>query len=123
MLNDWNFGLRQRFNIKCSIFMGQEDIKRQRVNVEKIRLLGARIKEVTRGEGTLKEAVDEAFEYLVNNNIFIHYSVMNYMHFALVDILDSLIDLGIISNLLIINVLLVVISLKVFIVSLSLSKK
>ena len=53
------------FNIKCTIFMGVEDIKRQKVNVEKIKLLGANIKEVTRGEGTLKEAVDEAFEYLI----------------------------------------------------------
>jgi len=55
------------FNIKCTIFMGKEDIKRQQVNVEKMRLLGANIKEVTRGEGTLKEAVDEAFEYLIDN--------------------------------------------------------
>ena len=53
------------FNIKCTIFMGAEDIKRQRVNVEKIKLLGADIKPVTRGEGTLKEAVDEAFDYLI----------------------------------------------------------
>lgn len=56
------------FNIECIIFMGREDIKRQRVNVEKMKLLGAEIKEVTRGEGTLKEAVDETFEYLVNNS-------------------------------------------------------
>jgi len=55
------------FNIKCTIFMGKEDIKRQHVNVEKMRLLGANIKVVTRGEGTLKEAVDEAFEYLIDN--------------------------------------------------------
>ena len=55
------------FNIKCTIFMGIEDIKRQKVNVEKMKLLGAKIKEVTIGEGTLKEAVDEAFEYLTNN--------------------------------------------------------
>ena len=55
------------FNIKCTIFMGKEDIKRQRVNVEKMKLLGAEIVEVTKGTGTLKEAVDEAFEYLVNN--------------------------------------------------------
>ena len=55
------------FNIKCTIFMGKEDIKRQHVNVEKMKLLGANIKEVTRGEGTLKEAVDEAFEYLIDN--------------------------------------------------------
>ena len=56
------------FGIKCTIFMGIEDIKRQRVNVEKMKLLGAEIKEVTIGEGTLKEAVDEAFEYLGKNN-------------------------------------------------------
>ncbi|MDO5564878.1 MAG: tryptophan synthase subunit beta [Eubacteriales bacterium] len=55
------------FNIKCTIFMGAQDIKRQRVNVEKMKLLGADIVEVTRGKGTLKEAVDEAFEYLVKN--------------------------------------------------------
>ena len=56
------------FGIKCTIFMGIEDIKRQRVNVEKMKLLGAEIKAVTRGEGTLKEAVDEAFDYLVEND-------------------------------------------------------
>lgn len=55
------------FNIKCTIFMGKEDIKRQRVNVEKMKMLGAEVHEVTRGEGTLKEAVDEAFEYLMKH--------------------------------------------------------
>lgn len=55
------------FNIRCTIFMGKEDIKRQSVNVEKMKLLGAEIYEVTKGEGTLKEAVDEAFEYLLKN--------------------------------------------------------
>ena len=56
------------FKMKCTVFMGKEDIRRQKVNVEKMKLLGAEIKEVTRGEGTLKEAVDEAFEYLLNND-------------------------------------------------------
>lgn len=55
------------FNMKCTIFMGIEDVKRQKVNVEKMKLLGAEVMEVTRGEGTLKEAVDDAFEYLMNN--------------------------------------------------------
>ena len=55
------------FNMKCTIFMGKEDIKRQRVNVEKIKLLDANVVEVTRGAGTLKEAVDEAFEYLLKH--------------------------------------------------------
>ncbi len=55
------------FDMKCTVFMGKEDIRRQRVNVEKMKLLGANIQEVTRGEGTLKEAVDEAFEYLMEH--------------------------------------------------------
>jgi len=55
------------FKMKCTIFMGKEDIKRQQVNVQKMKLLGAEIVEVTRGAGTLKEAVDEAFEYLIKN--------------------------------------------------------
>jgi len=55
------------FNIKCTIFMGSEDIKRQKVNVEKMKMLGATVEAVTRGEGTLKDAVDEAFEYLINH--------------------------------------------------------
>ena len=59
------------FNMNCTIFMGKEDIKRQRVNVEKMKLLGATVKEVISGEGTLKEAVDEAFEYFTkNDNVF-----------------------------------------------------
>ncbi len=55
------------FNIKCTIFMGKEDIERQKVNVEKIKMLGANVHEVSSGEGTLKEAVDEAFEYLIKH--------------------------------------------------------
>lgn len=53
--------------LKCTIFMGEEDIKRQRVNVEKMNLLGANVVSVTRGCKTLKDAVDEAFEYLLNH--------------------------------------------------------
>lgn len=55
------------FNIKCTIFMGKEDILRQRVNVEKMKLLGAEVREVKSGSGTLKDAVDEAFNYLTKN--------------------------------------------------------
>ena len=47
--------------------MGKEDIKKQHVNVQKMKLLGANIVSVTRGNGTLKEAVDEAFEYLLKH--------------------------------------------------------
>ena len=53
--------------LKCTIFMGEEDIKRQHVNVEKMKLLGADVVSVTRGNATLKDAVDEAFEYLLKH--------------------------------------------------------
>ena len=55
------------FNMKCSIFMGVEDIKKQKVNVEKIKLLGANVIPVETGTGTLKEAVDEAFKFFLKN--------------------------------------------------------
>lgn len=53
--------------LKCTIFMGAEDVRRQHVNVEKMHLLGADVVSVTRGNATLKEAVDEALEYFVDN--------------------------------------------------------
>ena len=55
------------FNIKCTIFMGKVDIKRQRMNVLKMKLLGAKVVSVKRGEGLLKDAVDEAFDYLLKH--------------------------------------------------------
>ncbi len=55
------------FNIKCTIFMGTVDVKRQHVNVMKMYLLGANIVEVKEGAGTLKEAVDVAFNYLLKH--------------------------------------------------------
>ena len=56
------------FKIRCTIFMGIKDIERQKVNVEKIKLLGADIYEVINGEGTLKDAVDIAFKYFLEHN-------------------------------------------------------
>ena len=55
------------FNIKCTIFMGKVDVEKQHVNVEKMKLLGADIVEVTEGTGTLKEAVDVAFNYYLKH--------------------------------------------------------
>ena len=55
------------FDIKCTIFMGCEDIKRQHLNVEKMKLLGAKVVSVHEGGGTLKEAVDVAFNYLLKH--------------------------------------------------------
>ncbi len=55
------------FKMKCTIFMGKVDMEKQKVNVDKMKLLGAEVKPVSRGQGTLADAVDEAFEYLLEN--------------------------------------------------------
>lgn len=47
-------------NLECTIYMGAEDIVRQHSNVQKMKLLGARIVSVTEGNGTLENAVDAA---------------------------------------------------------------
>ena len=56
------------FNIKCTIFMGAVDAKKQKVNVDRMKILGAEVREVTEGNGTLKEAVDVAFNYLLDHS-------------------------------------------------------
>lgn len=48
------------FNMECTIFMGEEDIKRQKINVFKMELLGAKVISVTSGSRTLKDATNEA---------------------------------------------------------------
>ena len=55
------------FKLKCTVFMGYKDIERQAMNVAKMKMLGAEVCEVRSGEGTLKEAVDEAFDYFTKN--------------------------------------------------------
>lgn len=48
------------FGMRCEIFMGEEDIRRQALNVFRMKLLGAKVNSVTSGTGTLKDAVNEA---------------------------------------------------------------
>ncbi|MDD5660138.1 MAG: tryptophan synthase subunit beta, partial [Actinomycetota bacterium] len=55
------------FNMRCKIFMGSVDIKRQHPNVTRMKLLGAEIIEVNSGSMTLKDAVNEAIRYWVSN--------------------------------------------------------
>ncbi len=50
------------FGLKCDIYMGSVDIKKQALNVARMKILGANVIEVTHGLATLKEAVDAAFE-------------------------------------------------------------
>ncbi|NLM13623.1 MAG: tryptophan synthase subunit beta [Epulopiscium sp.] len=48
------------FNMECTVFMGEEDIKRQKLNVFRMELLGAKVKSVDSGTKTLKDATNEA---------------------------------------------------------------
>ncbi|MCB2860159.1 tryptophan synthase subunit beta [Streptococcus suis] len=50
-----------RFGLGCDVYMGAEDVKRQRLNVFRMEMMGARVHAVTDGTQTLKEAVDAAF--------------------------------------------------------------
>lgn len=55
------------FNMDCVIYMGAEDTRRQALNVFRMELLGATVVPVDKGQGRLKDAVDEALNDLVAN--------------------------------------------------------
>lgn len=55
------------FDIPCEVFMGQEDIERQSLNVLKMRMLGAKVNSVVTGTRTLKDATNEAIRHWVSN--------------------------------------------------------
>ncbi len=55
------------FDIPCEVFMGEEDIKRQGLNVLKMKMLGAKINSVASGTRTLKDATNEAIRHWVTN--------------------------------------------------------
>ncbi len=60
-------------DLDCIVFMGEEDIRRQKLNVFRMELLGAEVRSVSQGSGTLKDAVNEALRYWVNNVEDTHY--------------------------------------------------
>jgi tryptophan synthase beta chain len=49
-----------KFGLECVVYMGEEDIRRQALNVERMRLLGAEVRAVSGGTRTLKDAINEA---------------------------------------------------------------
>ena len=55
------------FGMECEVYMGAEDVRRQKPNVDRMRLLGATVVPVTSGSGTLKDAMNEALRYWVAN--------------------------------------------------------
>ncbi|WP_239254866.1 tryptophan synthase subunit beta [Listeria ilorinensis] len=61
------------FNMECTIFMGEEDVARQALNVFRMELLGAKVVSVKSGSRTLKDAVNEALRYWVANVEDTHY--------------------------------------------------
>jgi tryptophan synthase beta chain len=62
-----------RYGMECVIYMGEEDMRRQALNVTRMRLLGAKVVGVTAGQKTLKEAVNEAMRDWVTNVRTTHY--------------------------------------------------
>ena len=55
------------FGLDCTVYMGEEDMRRQRLNVFRMRMLGARVSAVKSGSRTLKDAVSEALRDWVTN--------------------------------------------------------
>jgi tryptophan synthase beta chain len=64
-----------RFGLECAVYMGREDMRRQAVNVQRMRLLGADVREVTAGTMTLKDATSEAIRDWVTNVRTTHYII------------------------------------------------
>ncbi len=63
------------FGLECHVYMGEEDIRRQELNVFRMRLLGAEVLPVTSGSGTLKDATNEAIRDWVANVENTHYII------------------------------------------------
>jgi tryptophan synthase beta chain len=64
-----------RFGFECVVYMGAEDIRRQRPNVERMDLLGAEVRPVEFGTKTLKEATSEAIRDWITNVETTHYLI------------------------------------------------
>ena len=61
------------FGLECVVYMGEEDMRRQRLNVFRMRLLGAKVVSVANGSRTLKDAISEAMRDWVTNVATTHY--------------------------------------------------
>lgn len=62
-------------NMDCTIYMGEVDIERQKPNVDRMRLLGAKIQPATSGSKTLKDATNEAIRAWINDPVGTHYII------------------------------------------------
>ena len=64
-----------RFGLECVVYMGEEDMRRQRLNVYRMELMGAKVVPVTSGTRTLKDATNEALRDWVTNVTGTHYII------------------------------------------------
>ena len=64
-----------RFGLDCVVYMGEEDMRRQRLNVYRMELMGAKVVPVTTGTRTLKDATNEALRDWVTNVTSTHYII------------------------------------------------
>ena len=64
-----------RFGLECVVYMGEEDMRRQRLNVYRMELMGATVVPVTSGTRTLKDATNEALRDWVTNVTTTHYII------------------------------------------------
>ena len=64
-----------RFGLECIVYMGSEDIRRQKPNVERMKLMGAEVRPVEFGTRTLKEATSEAIRDWITNVETTHYMI------------------------------------------------
>jgi tryptophan synthase beta chain len=62
-------------NMDCTVFMGEIDIQRQKPNVERMLMMGAKVVAATSGSKTLKDATNEAIREWINNPVDTHYVI------------------------------------------------
>jgi len=67
------------FGLECTVYMGSEDIRRQRLNVFRMELLGTRVHAVETGQKTLKDAINEAFRDWMGSVEYTHYIIGSVM--------------------------------------------
>ena len=61
--------------MECVVYMGEVDMKRQRPNVERMKLLGAQVRPALSGSRTLKDATNEALRHWINHPVDTHYII------------------------------------------------
>ena len=64
-----------RFGLECVVYMGEEDIRRQKLNVFNMRMMGARVEPVSSGSRTLRDAINEAMRDWMSSVEHTHYII------------------------------------------------